>query len=150
MTAKEIQRVLQTLHRESLEQTLIIGDRKTESELRAIFAALEPFGLKHDKLGGATVTLARFSFDEQDQIERYAQRLISEAHDMCLRLQEQCPVLGEGETDLDELYVVERWYRAQLYAMKRLRRRRDTGNWIHTHIIKARLWLEKASAEAVN
>lgn len=157
MTTKDIQQVLRTLHRDSLERGLSLWEMRqqkpdSDSDFRAFFAALEARALKYWKPGPGRTALALGSFSviEQAQIEEYAERLISEAQALCLRIQERCPTLGKADRDVDGLYRFERWYRAQLHAMERLRRRCDSGQWIHAHMMKARRWLEEAYVESVN
>jgi hypothetical protein len=95
-----------------------------------------------------TLTFANFSFEEQEQIEGYAEMMIAEAHALCMRLQARCPILREG--DNGELWDLERVYKAQYHAMARLRRRCDEGLWIRAHIREARRWLEEAYVQSVN
>jgi len=125
MTIEEIQRFLRTLHQEQIDAL-----RDRDSDFRAIFAELESHGLKQVKLspGRAALTFAGLSFEEQEQIEDYAETLIAEAHALCMRLQERCPILRAD--DNGECWELERVYRAQWHAMTRLRRRCDEGMWI--------------------
>jgi len=88
------------------------------------------------------------SFEEQEQIEDYSETLIDEAHALCMRLQERCPILRDG--DCGELWDLERVYKSQYHAMERLRRRCDDALWIKAHIRKARRWLEESYVESVN
>src|SRR5262249_34002383 len=146
-TVEEIQRFLRTLHQEQIDA---LRDREPDSDFRAIFAELESHGFKQVKPspGCAALTFAGLSFEEQEQIEDYAEMLIEESHALCMRLQARCPILREG--DNGELWDLERIYRAQWHAMTRLRRRCDEGLWIRAHIRKARRWLEEAYVESVN
>jgi hypothetical protein len=150
MTVEEIQRFLRTLHRDSLERSAALRDREPDSNFRAIFAELESHRLKQVKPspGRTALTFAGLSFEEQEQIEDYAEMLIDEAHALCMRLQARCPTLRES--DNGELWDLERVYRAQWHAMVRLRHRCDEGLWIRAHIRKARRWLEEAYVESVN
>ena len=140
MTIEEIQRVLQTI---CLERGAAL--RETHPD-----AAVEPRGLQSYKLSPVrtTLTFARFTFAQQEQIEGYAEMLVDEAHALCMRLQARCPILREG--DNGELWELERVYRAQYNAMARLRRRCDEGVWIRAHIRKARRWLEQPRVESVD
>src|SRR5215813_11642480 len=128
MTVDEIQRFLRTLYQESLERSAALRDRV--SDFRAIFAELESHGLKQVKpsSGRAALTFAGLSFEEQEQVEDYAEMLIDEAHALCMRLQERCPVLRAD--DYGELWDLERVYKAKDRAMARLRRHCDEGLWI--------------------
>jgi hypothetical protein len=107
-------------------------------------------GLKYVKPapGRTVLTFAGFTFDEQEQIEGYAQQLVKEAHALRLRLQERYPMLREA--DRDKMYELEMFYRAQYHAMERLGRRKDDWQWIHARIMKARRWLERAQVESAN
>ena len=93
MTVDEIQRFLRTLYQESLERSAALRDR--DSDFRAIFAELESHGFKQVKPspGRAALTFSGLSFEEQGQIEEYAETLIDEAHALCMRLQSRCPIL---------------------------------------------------------
>src|SRR5215831_9915926 len=148
MTVDEIQRFLRTLYQESLERSAALRDR--DSDFRAIFAELESHGLKQIKPspGRAALTFAGLSFEEQEQIEDYAEMLIDESHTLCMRLQARCPILRAD--DNGELWDLERVYRAQWRAMVRLRRRCEEGLWIKAHIRKARRWLEESYVESAN
>src|SRR5262249_53941575 len=142
MTVEEIQGVLRSICLERSPWS------HPDAELLA--EPLESLGLQSFKPapGRATMTFASFSFEDQEQIEEYAERLINEAHALCRRLQARCPILREG--DNGELWDLERVYKAQWRAMVRLRRRCDEGLWIRAHIRKARRWLDDAYVEVVN
>ena len=75
MTIEEIQRALQTI---CLERS----GTHPDAEMVGMFAALESCGLKDFKPapGRATLTFASFSFEDQEKLEKYAERLINEAH----------------------------------------------------------------------
>src|SRR5215470_12545140 len=149
MNIEEIQQLLRTLHRESLERSAELMTHLDAEELD-IFTTLESLGLKQVKPspGRGALTFSGLSYEEQEQIEDYAEMLIDEAHALCLRLQKRCPILRAD--DNGELWDLERVYRAQWRAMVRLRRRCDEGLWIKAHIRKARRWLEEAYVESVN
>ena len=87
MTVEEIQRALLTLHRESLERSAALRERVThlDAEELDLFTTLESLGLKQVKPspGRAALTFAGLSFEEQEQIEEYAEMLIDEAHALC-------------------------------------------------------------------
>jgi hypothetical protein len=130
MTTKEIQQVLRKLYREALER----------------FAASEAPGL--GKPERTTLTLAKLTLEEQEQIEVYVERLFNEARALCLRFQQQCPMVRDGEADRGVMNQIERFYKAQYHAMERLGRRCDGWQWIHVHIRKARSSTKEANAES--
>lgn len=136
MTVEEIKRVLRTIHRESLERSATIRSPHTGADLMAMYMTVASEWLEYARPapGRITAGFARFSFEEQEEIERYAQQLINEAQALVMRLQERCPMLMYGAVDGDALYGLERWYRAQHHAMARLRRRWDDGQWVHSYI----------------
>ena len=136
---------MRTLHREQIDAL-----RDRVSDFRAIFAELESHGLKQVKpsSGRTALTFAGLSFEEQEQVEEYAEMLIDEAHALRMRLQERCPVLRAD--DYGELWDLERVYKAKDHAMARLRRHCDEGLWIRARIRKARRWLEEAYVESAN
>src|SRR5262249_11106557 len=98
MTVDEIQQVLRTLHRESLERSVELVTHLDAEELD-VFTTLESLGLKQVKPspGRAALTYSGLSYEEQEQIEEYAETLIDEAHALCMRLQERRPVLRDGD-----------------------------------------------------
>jgi hypothetical protein len=132
VTTKEIQQVWRTLYREALGR----------------LAASEASGF--GKPGRTTLTLAKFTPEEQEQIEGYVERLFNEARALCLRFQQRCPMVREGEADRDVLYELKRFYKAQYHAMERLGRRCDGWQWIHWHIRKARSLTEEAYVESAD
>jgi hypothetical protein len=131
-----------------------LKDLKSSTNLDAptMIAAAKSMGLENYRpsAGRLTLTIASFSAAEQEEIEGYVQQLVDEAEVLCLQLESACPILVEGETDEDELYPVQRMYRAQYHAMRRLRRRSNETRWLRAHIRKARKWLEGAQAESMN
>jgi len=152
MTVEEIQQVLRTLHRDSLERSATLRSPHSGADLMAMYAVVESEWMEDVRPAPSrtTLTFAGFSFEEQEQIEEYAQQLIDEAQGLVLRLQEQCQLALYGAVDEDALFGLKRWYRARHHAMKRLRRRWDDWQWISAHIRKARRWLEEAYVEYVN
>lgn len=106
--------------------------------------------MKYFKPGLAALRHASFSFVEQKQIHAYCQKLVDEAHALCMRFQDCRPTLRDDDRGVDELYRLERWYRAQLHSMERLQRRCDSAKWIRAHKMKARRWLEQPQIESVN
>ena len=125
---------------------------RPDSEIEAMFAAVESLGIKFYKPGPdrTTLTFANFTFDEQEQVEKYTQRLIDEAYALCIRLQEQCPILVNGEVNQGDLDQAEQVYRAQYHAMMHLNRRIDDREWIHVNIMKGRRWMQGAQLESMN
>ena len=91
-----------------------------------------------------------FTFEEQEEIGKYFHRLINEAYALCLLLQKRCPILTVDGLDGDERQMIERIYRAQYHAIKRLGRRQDDWKWARGHIRKARRRLELPRLELVN
>src|SRR5262245_14006760 len=152
MTIEEIQRALRIIHRESLERSATIRSPHSGADLLAMYMAVESEWMEYVRPapGRTTLMFAALSFEEQEQIEEYAQQLINEAQALCMRLQERCPMLLYGAIDGDTLYGLERWHRAQHHAMERLRRRWDDGQLVHSHIQQARKWLEVSYVESVN
>src|SRR5262245_11194662 len=157
MTTQEIQHALQAIQRESREWSAALRTARqrephSDEDVLAVFAAFESWELKYcnPAPGRTTLTFASFTFEEQEQLEGYAEQFINEAHALCLRLQERCPTFREGEAGRGEMYELERFYRAQYQAMERLERRCDDREWIHGHIKRARKFLEWAQSESVN
>ena len=141
MTVEEIQQVLRIIGLERVRG--VHPDAGMPDSIKTVAS----YGLRSAP-GRTTLTFANFSYSEQEQIEGYAERLVEEAHALCMRLQKHCPKLREG--DNGELWKLERVYKAQYHAMVRLRRRCDGGMWIKAHIRNARRWLKEAYVETVN
>lgn len=93
---------------------------------------------------------AMFAPQEQEMLEKHAQKLIGEAHALCLTLQEKCPRLGGGGFDDDEVIYLWRFYRAQHDAIRRLSRRCDWWEEVHGLISGAQKQLEQAPSDFVN
>jgi|SRR5215510_978432 len=152
MTIEGIQRFLRRIHSESLERSATIRSPHSGADMLAMYMAVESEWMEYVRPAPDHTTLmfAALSFEEQEQIEEYAEQLINEAQALALRLQDRCPMLLYGAIDGATLYGLERWHKAQYHAMERLRRRWDYGQLIHSHIEQARRWLEEAYGEVVN
>lgn len=128
-------------------------------EDRRILSAEEREKLKLErqwrKLCNATDTMeaeafSMFTAEEREELKRYTQKLVDEAHALCLRLQESCPALRNDGFDTDELRDLERWYRAQRHAMKRLSRRWNNWEDVDNAIERAEEAPERPQSEFVN
>jgi regulator of replication initiation timing len=107
------------------------------------------------KLCDATDTMeaeaiAMFTVDELEELKLHTQKLVDEAHALCLKLQEACPRLRNDGFDTDELCDLERWYRAQRHATERLSRRWDNWGDLHNAIERAVEAPKRAKSEFVN
>jgi hypothetical protein len=94
--------------------------------------------------------ISMFTVDEREELQLHTQKLVDEAHALCLRLQESCPRLRNDGFDTDELCDLERWYRAQRRAMERLSRRWDNWGDLHNAIERAGEAPKREKSEFVN
>jgi hypothetical protein len=146
------------LHREPRFDPDVLAD-DADVESRRALTAEEREKLKLErqwgKLCDATDTmeaeaLLRFTAEEREELKLFLQKLVDEAHALCLKLQESCPSLRNDGFETDELGVLERWYRARLHAMERLSRRWDSWGDLHNAIERAEETPDRAKSEFVN